>query len=243
MLTFFESTNQINRNHHAYHKLHNTTTAILEISEEELEAADDNKIAQIMMIDESAAFDCVNHNILEKKLELYNFSTNSRDWITNYLSHRSQFVSVGAKNSNMTPVLHGVPQGSVLGPLLYTIYTNELPNTIKDELKCPNHSHNDNSQLFGLNCSNCGNITCFADDAIYITVNKTRDENQAKISTSLNRISTFLNTNQLTINQDQTTLCEFMVRQKKAKQTSTQPTLNITDNNGNPQTIKKLQMG
>ena len=75
------------------------------------------------------AFDMVNFDQLERKMQRYNFSTHTIQWFHNYLTGRSQYVSIGTKKSRMTPVTCGVPQGSVLGPILYSVFTNELPDS------------------------------------------------------------------------------------------------------------------
>ena len=79
-----------------------------------------------------AAFDMVNHSLLIQKLELYGFESNIIQWIQSYLSDRSQCVCIDGALSKLLPVRHGVPQGSILSPLLYTLFTNELAEIIHD---------------------------------------------------------------------------------------------------------------
>ena len=79
----------------------------------------------------------VDHSLLLKKLELYGFGHGCISWIKSYLSDRSQCVSINGTLSSFLSVKDGVPQGSILGPLLYTIFTNEVPEVI--------HDHGDNS--------------------------------------------------------------------------------------------------
>ena len=92
-----------------------------------LDEVDNNKMVGIRMIDLSAAFDMVDHSILTKKLEIYGLDNEARTWIQNYLSGRSQAVMV---DGSLSPALHltyGVQQGSILGLLLYILFTNEIP--------------------------------------------------------------------------------------------------------------------
>ena len=84
-----------------------------------------------ILVDLQKAFDTVNHNILLSKLEHYGIRGCALQWFRSYLSDRKQCVSVNGSNSDLLSVTCGVPQGSVLGPLLFLIYTNDLPNASK----------------------------------------------------------------------------------------------------------------
>ena len=205
---------------------------MLEISENILDSADRKQIACVMTIDESSAFDCVRHSTLEDKLKMYNFSEEALMWFRCYLSYRSEYVSIGAKNSHMEHVTQGVPQGSVLGPVIYSIYTNEITEITKNEEDCHEWSHQDNEDLFGQNCLNCGATTTYADDATVVVAKRTRDEIQTKLEDNLNRMTDFLESNQLVINQSKTTITETMVKQKRVRMTQEQPTLTVINEEG-----------
>ena len=125
-------------------------------------------MCSVMTIDQSAAFDCVSHKILLQKLKLYKLDDSAIMWLESYLKHRTQFVTVGRANSRMTGVSRGVPQGSVLGPLLYSIFTNEMSEVIVDST-CTNQSHQNTDRLFNNECNSCGSLTQYADDATYVT--------------------------------------------------------------------------
>ena len=77
------------------------------------------------------AFDSVNYNILLKKLEHYGIRGDALSWLTSYLSHRNQFVSVNGTSLPTSSITCGVPQGSFLGPLLFLVYIKDLPCSSK----------------------------------------------------------------------------------------------------------------
>ena len=77
------------------------------------------------------AFGTVNHSILLQKLEHYGIRDNALQWFKSYLNERSQYVIVNGDASDVRPITCGVPQGLVLGPLLFLIYVNDLPNASK----------------------------------------------------------------------------------------------------------------
>ena len=154
--------------------------ALMQLADAILQATDDNLIATLVTIDKTAAFDCVNFDNLISKLKLYNFGPKATKWVENYLIERVQYVEIGAKNSNTMSVPRGVPQGSILGPLFYNIYTNELPSTIVD-INCQEPVHREQLSLFPANCRKCGSVPAFADDATVIIETKNRIESQIKI--------------------------------------------------------------
>ena len=218
VLKYMEESGQLNKNGHAYRKCLGTTTALLDINDDINTAADERRIGELMTIDQSAAFECVNYRILDRKLKLYNFSENSRKWFENYLNHRSQYVSISTKESDIKTMKQGVPQGSILGPLIFIIYMNELPQVVKEDDICKNLAHKEGlDELFGRDCTECGKIVCYSDDSTYVTSSKTREENQEKLNVNLKRITEFLTANKMSINQSKTKIGEFMVNQKKSK--------------------------
>ena len=121
MMDFMTQTKQLNSNNNAYRPYHNTTTTLLQITDAIYAATYVNTIATVMTIDESSAFECLDHDILDEKLHLYNFSDSAREWFKAYLSYMTQFVSVGSSKSMMKHIKYGSPRGPYLDPY-YSLY-------------------------------------------------------------------------------------------------------------------------
>ena len=227
-MKYLEKTGQFNANHHAYRERLGTATALIQIVDTLGEAIDNNEIGATMGIDKSAAFDCVDHALLLQKLKFYNLSQECIQWIESYLRGRTNYVVIGSKISDMYTIDYGVPQGSVLSPLLYLLYINDFPGVVEDNF-CENRSHNVTETLFGDNCTDCGSLTLYADDGLYVTSSKSRNRNQDNIEDRFHRIKDYLNAHGLQINQGKTTLTEVMSSQKRAKINGIPPDLTATE--------------
>ena len=127
---YLNENNILHPNHHAYRSNHNTTSALIQMYDTWVGAVEEGDLSGVCLLDMSAAFDIVDHSLLLRKLELYGFGCDSVKWIESYLSNRSQCVSISGCLSKLLPVSTGVPQGSILGPVFYTLFTNELPEVI-----------------------------------------------------------------------------------------------------------------
>ena len=228
-----EKSGQLNPNHHSYRKNHSTVTAMLQLSDEIFRGCDGNKITTIVTLDQSAAFDVLCHRTLLRKLSLYNFGQNAIKWIESFLIYRSQYVTIGTRDSNYSNVSMGVPQGSVFGPILYVIYVNELPTLTNDD-NCTDkvHSSKVDSNLFSENCGTCGQLPTYADDSTIVVSSKNRFEAQDRIVRIIDKVKVFLSANSLSLNLGKTEIVEVMVRQKRVRQTGQPPQLSVIKPDG-----------
>ena len=144
------------------------------------------KIACGIFVDLQKAFDTVNHNILLHKLSYYGIRGITNDWFSSYLSNRTQYVSILGFNSKTKDLHHGVPQGSVLGPLLFLLYINDLNIAIR-------HSK----------------VYHFADDTNLLNIGSSTKKIQKETNQDLKCLYKWLLANKISLNNNKTEIIYF----------------------------------
>ena len=180
LYSFLENHSIINDSQFGFREGYSTELAITEFNEHVIQSYDDNNATCAVLLDLSKAFDTVNREILLFKLRRYGIRGSMLELLKSYLDSRKQYVSGGDAKSDLAYVDVGVPQGSVLGPLLFIVHINDMK--------------------FSTNM----NVLNFADDTLlYITFNNTRNmENTLNIE--LDKINNWLYNNHLKINASKT---------------------------------------
>ena len=199
IIEYMETNQLLHPNHHGFRSHHNTTTGLIQLYDSWVEAIERKEFAGVCFLDLSAAFDIVDHSLLLQKLELYGFSDTSLQWVNSYLSGRSQTVYIEGTQSKVLPVPNGVPQGSILGPLFYVIFTNELPELVHHHQPSPDQKYN-------MSCRPCGTLCCYADDSSFSSTSSSLEYIETQLKNNYDTISTFMNNNKLKLNSDKTHL-------------------------------------
>ena len=202
LLDYLNITNQHEPHQSAYRPLHSAETALLRVSNDILIALDQHKAVLLVLLDLSAAFDTIDHGMLLNRLS----DIGIQDWLRSYLNNRCQSININGCNSQSIPLRYGVPQGSVLGPFLFTQYTVPI----------------------GVICRKHGvSYQLYADDTqIYITFHISNDADRkaalAKIEACVAEICAWMVIHRLKLNDDKTEFV-YLVSLNNTKHISIEP--------------------
>ena len=177
IVSYFTAYNLFTPSQTAYLKHHSTQTALHKLIDNCLTNIDQGYVNILTMLDLSKGFDILNRDILTYKLSKYAVSGNELSWFKSYLHNRKQYVFQNGNNSRTTSVSMGVPQGTVLGPILFLIYTNDFPSVFKN-----------------------GFIITYADDTSIGCIGKTSNDLETTMNKSLALANSWLFSNRLLIN-------------------------------------------
>lgn len=187
---YFEVNNLFNKSQFGFRKGKSCSDALDNLLRQVYSAFENKDFAQVTFCDLSKAFDSVNHSQLITKLSYYGFKGSALNFFLSYLSNRRQVVCINNKWSNMIELKWGVPQGSVLGPLLFLISINDLPISI--------------------------NVTSilYADDTTFISAHKDFEELNRLVNNTLTDATNWFNSNGFLLNKDKTKNILFSLKSK-----------------------------
>ena len=179
IIDFLEEHSFISMDQSAYLKRHSTQTSLHRVIDDWLENVNDGAITGACLLDISKCFDSINHKILLKKLEMYGITSTELKWFSSYLSGRKQVVKFHQETSEFCDITCGVPQGSVLGPILFLSFINDISN---------------------FTVEGCV-LNMYADDVIIYTSATSKDELESRLQVCIDNISNWYSMNKLCINK------------------------------------------
>ena len=192
LISYIEKQNILSKHQYGFRKDRSTEHAIIELTDKISKAIDEGKYTIGIFLDLSKAFDTVNHEILLKKLEHYGIRGNCLKWFENYLHERTQILKFRDHKSSKMTISSGVPQCSILGPLLFLLYINDIEN-----------------------CSEIISFVMYADDTNAFYSDKCLKSLMHVMQKEMNEVTKWLNANKLSINTKKTKYVIFKSKNKK----------------------------
>ena len=177
LIKFIENNKILTKHQYGFRNNRSTELAIIELTDRITKAIDKVEYTLGIFLDLSKAFDTINHKILIEKLEHYGIRRLAQHWFENYLTNRKQIVKYNEVLSKEMTLRRGVPQGSILGPILFPLYINDIENS---------------SKLLS--------FILFADDTTISCSNSCLKTLNITMQTEFNNVSEWLNVNKLSLN-------------------------------------------
>jgi len=191
---FLEKYELLYSRQYGFRNKRSTVHALIDVTEKIKTALDSDELAIGIYLDLKKAFDTVNHKILLEKMYNYGIRGQVYRWFSSYLSERQQFVQVNGCDSQSKCINCGVPQGSVLGPLLFILYVNDIGNCLSE---------------------GDGQLLLFADDTNVLMKGRILNELKHRTSTVMDKLYDWLCSNKLTLNVLKTNYCIFHSKKHK----------------------------
>ena len=196
--SYFEKNKLLFDNQYGFRPKHSTEHAALELIDRITNKMDTNEIPLNIFLDLSKAFDTIDHSILLNKLKYYGLKGSTLNLVQSYLSNRKQYTEIEDTTSTILPIQVGVPQGSILGPILFIIYVNDLPQ-----------------------CSNKFDFIMYADDTtLSSTIDSFCDINSnasadSLINAEIDKVIEWLKINKLSLNKNKSKYMTFHMPKKQ----------------------------
>ena len=192
-LEYLNSFDLLHKSQSGFRPKHSTESALTQMVDSWLKAVNVGKLVGCVLIDFRKAFDLVDHKVLLKKLKCYKCHETCLRWFKSYLTNRSQRVCLNNHLSESASVTCGVPQGSILGPLLFLIFINDLPLVLKQS----------------------ASVDLYADDTIFYDFQNDVYQLETNLQLTLNSLQDWCRQNGMVINTEKTKVMLITSRQKR----------------------------
>ena len=191
---YLKSFDLLHKTQSGFRAQHSCETALVNMVDSWLNAMDNGKMIGVVLVDFKKAFDLVDHQILLNKLEIYGIKDDALSWFNTYLTSRKQQVSINNCKSDFRQISYGVPQGSILGPLLFLLFINDLPlhtNSVFTDL--------------------------YADDTTLYDIQDSMEQIENNLQTALNSLEIWCKNNEMILNSAKTKVMFVTTNQKRQR--------------------------
>ena len=203
---YLNENNLLHKTQSGFRSQHSCETALVHMIDSWLNAMDNGQMVGVVLVDFKKAFDLVDHQILLSKLKLYGLNNDALMWFDTYLAQRRQQVSINDNKSDFETVTCGIPQGSILGPLLFLLFINDLP-------------------LYVDNVS----ADLYADDTTFYDIQASIELIEKNLQLSLNQLHIWCKNNGMVLNSEKTKVMLITTCQKRQRLPSTALKLKYND--------------